>query len=119
MTRTDALKCMLELAQKGEWHFNLSAQVFPPESAYGRCTFMDADEAFGGSLDSAKALHEAVLPGWWVQHIGKNLKGWGVRLETNDGEFTDNVLLPRYECPARAWLIAILKALISIEESKE
>jgi hypothetical protein len=76
--------------------------------------------ALDGSLDSAKALHEAVLPGvsqysiitdptcvcvkvcWWPEGLSNhsycfNGEGWD-------------------EGPARAWLIAILEAFIAREE---
>jgi len=61
------------------------------------------------SLDAAKALHEAVLPGWeWhlgpskakiYPYNGSPLKSWS--------GMADN--------PARAWLLAILEALIARE----
>jgi hypothetical protein len=61
--------------------------------------------AFHGSLDAAKALHDALLPGWeWhlgpsnakvYPYNGSPLKSWG--------GMADN--------PARAWLLAILRAL--------
>lgn len=70
--------------------------------------------AFQGSLDAAKALHEAVLPGWRysITHgpsgdvvvVAERL---GVDVYTL-GAATDN--------PARAWLIAVLRALISQAE---
>jgi len=64
-------------------------------------------DAYNGSLDAAKALHEAVLPGWeW----GLNRDGATIWIENPDiGPFTgDNT-------PARAWLLAILDALIAQE----
>jgi hypothetical protein len=73
-----------------------------------------------GSLDAAKALHEAVLPneGWgidWVTkypnlmsggHAYRAVVGWG----TLRKGFADT--------PARAWLLAILSALIAQEEQQ-
>lgn len=65
-------------------------------------------DAFSGSLDAAKALHDALLPGW----------AW--KLESYDGFSLawvgppSEMLLREHEAdinnPARAWLIAILKA---------
>lgn len=71
--------------------------------------------AYKGSLDAAKALHEAVLPGW----------GWQVFALTDcdyvavlDGpEFSTPEIEAPYT-PARAWLLAILEALIAQEQSK-
>lgn len=67
--------------------------------------------AFTGSLDAAKRLHDALLPGWvWKRQVHpgpvaslgvweppKFVMGQSV-FETDDN-------------PARAWLLAILKAL--------
>ena len=77
----------------------------------------DARSAYNGSLDAAKALHEAVLPGWSILLHGGH---WGVQ----DYAFEINRAFKgggrakhvgRSEDPARAWLIAILKALIAQE----
>ena len=61
-------------------------------------------QAYYGSLDAAKALHEALLPGWeW--HLGpSNAKVYpynGSPLKSWSG---------MSDSPARAWLLAILKA---------
>ncbi len=40
------------------------ATVFPPKSTNERKVFQNAYDAYNGSLDAAKALHEAVLPEW-------------------------------------------------------
>lgn len=71
-------------------------------------------DAYKGSLDAAKALHEAVLVGWCTTHAWGSGKSWHWNLtKTVDGK---NI----YSCakssnPARAWLIALLKALIAQE----
>ena len=64
--------------------------------------------AYNGSLDAADALHEAVLPDYDF-----NLAKWGCHVfpAKNDGEqyastgINDN--------PARAWLLAIIRAKIA------
>ena len=72
--------------------------------------------AYNGSLDAAKALHEAVLPGWdWS--VGKSSTyvvkdGFG---SFGFGELFDE---PLSMDPARAWLIAIIKALIAEEDNE-
>lgn len=68
--------------------------------------------AFNGSLDAAKALHEAVLPGWdctlsigashasLSEPIGRDpTRGWYPGPEAEA------------DTPARAWLIAVLEGL--------
>ena len=68
---------------------------------------VDVDAAFGGSLDAAKRLHDALLPGW----------AWDV---CDDGEadvwpyddiIDDRVVGICRDNPARAWLLAILRAV--------
>jgi len=65
--------------------------------------------AYVGSLDAAKALHEAVLPGWignfGTDGFAKVAKGGRVQTVMEVARVDDN--------PARAWLIAILRALIA------
>ena len=79
--------------------------------------YTHAINACHGSLDAAKALHEAVLPdiGWEVYRTAKYpgmipgscpspykaIVGWGTQVSGH----ADN--------PARAWLIAVLRALIA------
>jgi|TARA_R110000851_G_scaffold72426_1_gene160534 hypothetical protein len=66
-----------------------------------------ARNAYSGSLDAAKALHEAVL------------QGWDFSLGANYAEVADYpnrcgvYFIGTSDTPARAWLIAILKALIA------
>lgn len=64
--------------------------------------------AFDGSLDAARQLHEALLPGWvgssdteGFAKVGKGSRGVQTVMyaERIDGQ------------PARAWLLAILRAL--------
>jgi predicted nicotinamide N-methyase len=68
-------------------------------------------KAWSGSLDAAKALHDAVLPGWFWSfypsggcYVAKKIDG---KLQTYRGISLNN--------PARAWLIAVLEALIAQE----
>lgn len=74
-----------------------------------------AREAYDGSLDSAKKLHEAMLPGWeWMLHddgcaavfVPSDIVGGRDRFAGNAADV------------ARAWLIAIIDALIELERSK-
>jgi hypothetical protein len=105
MTKLEALIQLRDKVKAGQpWHFN----EFDPYGALPG----DWVSAFNGSLDAAKALHEAVLPGWvWCPEIGTDApyEGWLSPPASADGfsvAATD---------PARAWLLAILEALISQE----
>lgn len=64
-------------------------------------------EAYHGSLDAAKALHDALLPGW-----NFTLQNEGFcYVHSERGEFSG-----RAETPARAWLLAILRTYRDTQE---
>jgi hypothetical protein len=76
-------------------------------------------DAYNGSLDAAKALHEAVLPGWTAS-VGQNIhhKFWRTIVTLIvEGAGIDHSA-NHDNNPARAWLLAILKALIAQGEEK-
>ena len=112
MTKLEALTELLGKVEAGE-QVGLVAgycEALPQEFR------SDAMLAYTGSLDDAKSLHNAVLLGWVVSHMwGPDGSGnWHVNLTMHCGD-------PKYAggvgiSPARAWLIAILKALISLEK---
>lgn len=113
MERIDALKELLANVEAGE-----AAGKFGPimSNWWGGDSQIDAMRAYNGSLDAAKALHDDVLPGWTTTHAHGHRFNWSWNLTKieNSGK--------RYACaesttPARAWLCAILKALIAQEES--
>jgi hypothetical protein len=61
-----------------------------------------------GSLNAAKALQEAVLPEWWCKlRLSTRPTASMGRLDPEVEGHDDN--------PARAWLLAILEALIASE----
>lgn len=64
----------------------------------------DMGRAFNGSLDAAKRLHDALLPGWWatLRYSTRPL----VTVGNVDEEFR-----AQNDELARAWLLAILRAL--------
>lgn len=79
-----------------------------------RSEFWDQDPAtraigaYIGFLDAAMALHEAMLPGW----------GWQISSDTDVVIFKffgsePNTIEEQADTPARAWLLAILDALIA------
>ena len=82
------------------------------------------DAAYKGSLDAAKALHEAVLPGWAVEIIcrpfGLKPHQWHVVLSTDHTGWGDGKYCRASgDEPARAWLQAILRALIDQQPESE
>jgi len=106
MTRKEALAELVAKVEAGEWP-SRGAYLIPGE-------FRPADPglAFQGSLDAAKALHEAMLPGWvWGCGFDGD-DGFGAGVENGGIEF---VVHGGADNPARAWLLAILRALHSME----
>lgn len=66
-------------------------------------------DAYYGSLDAAKALHEALLPDdYWINWF--DLDGI-VQIKNSKDDVFDGKSVPN---PARAWLISILKARRSL-----
>lgn len=66
--------------------------------------------AYRGSLDAAKALHEAVLPGWiwWAGNGGASVISPDDFLDHTSDPYTGHD-----DIAARAWLLAIIHALIA------
>ena len=71
--------------------------------------WMHVFDAYHGSLDAALALHEALLPGW----------RWDLDAACNAGVWNSCDLLPAItgeaNTPARAWILAILRAYRSVQ----
>ena len=89
MTQLTALKELAEKVEADNWRWEVRLAAALPVEAY---------DAFHGSLDAAKALHEAVLP------------------DTTYVICPDYVYVGGKQCkgdPARAWLLAIIRAKIS------
>jgi len=102
--RKQALQDLLAKVEAGDY-----VSTFEYKDALG--SWKEAHNANHGSLDAAKKLHEAFLPGWHFD----------IATEANENGFYANFSSPDWDSaftswadnPARAWLIAILKALIS------
>ena len=101
-----ALRALLAKVEAG-WPSDIDTPYMPPfHAVWPSWRGKKAWDANNGSLDAAKALHDDVLPGWeW--HLGpSNAKVYpynGSPLKSWSG-MADN--------PARAWLLAIIRALI-------
>ena len=117
MTDTTALQALADKIEAGLDTAHHHAAAFPSESAYGHCTWHDSHKASGGSLDAAKALHEAVLRGWaWTINDSGEQTMWPPNEIADEEWCADGILSVGPENnPARAWLLAILRALIAKE----
>ena len=115
MNNLEALKALLAKVEAGEVHNYAST------FAIVRCLNTQFDtsilndllvKAYTSDLNAAKALHEAVLPGWsWVKPDGPEMGSIRV-FGPDNGDFYPSAI-GKASNPARAWLIAILKALIA------
>jgi len=100
---TAALHDLLDRVEAGKYKFNGWADQPLDRKHMGK-----VEDAYHGSLDAAKALHEAVLPGWyWAMRP----LGFGVSVMVWRGD--SDRFEGHTEEPSRCWLIAILKALIA------
>jgi hypothetical protein len=79
-----------------------------------RALWVDAWGAYHGSLDAALRLHEALLPGWdyHLWNLGRDEAGADVAHHEH-GQQQDSAISSNQ---ARAWLLAILRALAKREE---
>ena len=107
MTRKEALADLVAKVEAGEWP-SRGAYLIPGE-------FRPADPglAFQGSLDAAKALHEAVLCADDPQYGYLVGPMYAKIVHPSCGTVCD----AQSNSPARAWLLAILRALHSMEPS--
>ncbi len=114
MTNIEALKALLVKVEAGDHRVGMwgafKSEIHPHAPDYARQSFL-------GSLDAAKALHEAVLPGWTYCDLLRRGNRYTVHINKGIDE-TCRDFSAVSESPARAWLIAILKALIAEGESK-
>ena len=112
MTRKEALAELIAMVEAGEIARSDLDEFIP---VFGLTTDgNNALDAYRGSLDAAKLLHEAVLPGY----------GYGIFGTLSDG-YCSACVVPKIDNPpvyhgrsddlARAWLLAILRALHSME----
>ena len=102
------IRGLIEAVEAGEVGWNRLAttaeDAIPPKEAALAAT------AYSGSLDAAKALHAALLPGWdWTMHGNGQAALWppGSIDEQNAGCIEADI----EGQPARALLLAILRAL--------
>lgn len=113
--KLDALDALIEAVEAGR----LSEVPFEL-SQMRRELWEPIVKANSGSLDAAKALHDALLPGWalerlnmWPGSNGTCLAAlWGTHEVGGKRwhNFSDGRVEALADTPARAWLLAILRA---------
>ena len=109
MTDIDKLIAAVEGGQVG-WNrlANVAEDAVPPKEAALVAT------AYSGSLDAAHRLHDALLPGWgWTLECADAAEVWPLgKLKLAIRSYSDG------GTPARAWLLAILRALREKEKGQ-
>ena len=95
-----------------------------PEIGHGYWQFLPAGACIlaartyhDGSLDAALALHEALLPGW-IARVTTGAAAAGVNYShctVEDWNEATEVDANNQPTPARAWLLAVLKAYRSMQ----
>ncbi len=119
MSRLDALRALEKAVEDDKMGlgWNTSAVFGDTQAA------MDAVDAIYGSLDAARALHDAIRPGFCLVELSEASNpeecpggNWVVVIGPRDG------YAPLFEAnsdkPARAWLLALIASLIDAEEGK-
>lgn len=107
MTNLDKL---IEAVEAGvDWISALSANALAPQQAVDACRAYghEGQPGTAGSLDAAKRLHEALLPGWgWV--LDEAVDGRDAHVYAPTGAHKSSGTADHI---ARSWLLAILRAL--------
>lgn len=101
------LRGLIDAVERGEWD-SRTAQPSRESGLDGWSLAID-EIMDHGSLDAAKRLHDALLPGWWatMRYSTRPLVTVGY-LESEYRAQDDDL--------ARAWLLAILRALADQRE---
>ena len=110
MTRKQALAELIEKVEAGNpakvkiWYWAVGSR------------YNVASKAAAGYLDAAKALHDAVLPGWdCTLSIGASHASLSEPIGINPTRGWYPGPEAEADTPARAWLLAILRALYAQE----
>ncbi|PCJ24119.1 MAG: hypothetical protein COA96_10260 [SAR86 cluster bacterium] len=115
MTQKAKLERLLAKVEAGEARF--MSEYFRVSDILGSENATNAWSSNGGSLDAVHSLHKAVLGDRWAfRSSDPNNTEWVVTLERRVSKVRLDVgqnCVQARQSPSRAWLIAIIKALIS------
>lgn len=115
MTDTKALEALIEMVQAGEAQPEGIAVAAFDVQPYLTPQRGQVADAYHGSLDAAKALHEALLP---FTDVDVNIRLVLCDITVYLGDDTKDWHSSSMQCPARAWLLAILRAKLSETQQK-
>ena len=115
---TDALTRLADAVEAGMATSADFRAAFPAGNGHDSGAIL---AAYNGSLDAAKALHDAALPGWRLTNLCQFEAGhWYARIHHPQGDdWPKWEAYPFHETtnadPARAWLLAIIRALAQVQ----
>ncbi len=114
MSRLDALRALKNAVEDGTATYDHFNAVWPPQEDDTWRINWWAWRACANDLNAARALHDAVRPGWawgrqwsghmWIERV--DLPGRSDRFQSDNPK------------PARAWLLAVIASLIDEDEGK-
>ena len=127
MTALDKLIEAVEAGEISKGVTGLKAFEQFSRNAFGLYQSNAAWRAYGGSIDAALALHEALLPGWVFRITGGGpmpiIGDYRIphvhvfRPKMTEDDEPIGASSSGFDCgdPARAWLLAILRAYRSVQ----
>lgn len=107
-TQAEALDRLIAAVDAGEFPDDITARQLGMTAEYGGLPIIKTMyAAFSGSLDAAKALHDALLPGCF-SGLSQNIHSgqWYAWVQDKSTWHYD----AKNREPARSWLLAILRA---------
>lgn len=111
MTRLEALRELAAKVEAGASRLDVLQATAGADIMFGHAgRYVYAIDAYEGSLDAAQALHEAVLPEYMAE-----IDMDGTARVEHRGAWPWKPFIAESATPARAWLLAILRALIEQE----
>jgi len=116
-TDTTALRALIEAVEAGDRLPSRRTIMEAMEWGFDVAKLRSLERAYDGSLDAAKALHGALLPGWRCTAsyaANSGLSSACVFPEKMPQTGLQHALAENN--PARAWLLAILKAKLGMAE---
>lgn len=118
MGRKERLEALLEKVRAGELYDFTDFALLARHPLSGALRMEKAGLAYRGHLDAAKALHDAVFPDWsyLLGHV-KTGKPAAIIYCDYESDLNEDCYIES-ETPARAWLIAIIKAFIEQEHGQ-
>lgn len=113
--QADALRALIEAFEVNDLRSVSAKHIHDAFGLHYQNRFWQAYQS--GSLDAAKALHEALLTGWACTLVMTYpLASAAVFQITENGSHTigkHRVVEAHNDIPARAWLLAVLKAKLA------